>query len=203
MLILSTVVVIYLVAACGFSWIATKVRGSKLSWVFSFLMAGCAAYALGFASSIVVLRIIRYPEIELLPVDTWTVGGLTCLAVAGTAQRSGWVNAIPSWVLGAILLYAFVAMTEPAFLWVACFLFVTGFAVLYVMPRAKLDTLDPWHAVVWPVAVIGYPMYAVMPVYLYGLYDLLRAGEILKAIGAGAIIPVGVIYGMGRYLGWW
>ena len=36
--------------------------------------------------------------------------------------------------------------------------------------------------------------------YLYGLFSLLRAGEVLKAIGAGAVVPVGIIYGYGRFL---
>jgi hypothetical protein len=138
-------IVAYIIGAYALWRIATVLRGTRLSWPFSFFMAGCAAYALSFAFEIVILKAIRYPQMQMLPVGTWTVGGLTCLAIAGRANRSGWLNAAPFWSLGALAFSAYVDVhhfTEQVDLWQGFFLLVSGVAVLYAIPRANLDRVD-------------------------------------------------------------
>jgi hypothetical protein len=197
---------IYVVGACTLARIATKVRGRRIAWIFAFLVGCGAAYSMGFALEILLRQITgAIPGGQPWPVVTWAVLGMTGFVIAATANPNGWLAAVPCGVFAALELATGVIEhgVEPAAdaaIYTGLILIFVAIVLVRVVPQTRLENANP----LWPAVPALWLLGLAAPAaYLYGIIELLSAGEILKAIGAASIFPVGIIYGFGRFFGWW
>ncbi len=93
----------YLVVAYALGWIATELRGTKLSWPFALLIYCGAAYAIGCSIEIFLLQVTnvipggqRWPVVAVL--------GVTGFVIAALAKPSGLLAAIPCGVAAALII---------------------------------------------------------------------------------------------------